>query len=307
MTLQEAKNSVKEVVESAKDYQSSIKDLQRKIIDFADDVTTAFNSVGNEIGENSIVEYSNKNATQLISILSDMLDLSNSTLNSLSLDANKRIREIVDEYNASLPQDSKEPKLSYYEVALAGIGGSISSYKPVVNSGSTLSNAETIEEVSKDDDNEETSDEESSTRTSRSRSYSGGGSYGGSYYGGTSSLLYGDSDDTMNKNKKKKKNKKSDLEEEEPRSETDEEVNQYIEMFETEDGIKSEDIYGWEDLMKKLLEEHGLDTYIDKLELEEKFVKCSLVNSKKYKISNISTVEELLRSLDKIVEMEDLK
>ena len=92
------------------------------------------------IDEATIVESSNNTASQIISSINESISMADSALSTLSNDANKKIREIVDAYNSSLDSESKEERLSYQEISLSGIGGSasLSGSGGAIKSGNSL-------------------------------------------------------------------------------------------------------------------------------------------------------------------------
>ena len=129
MSLDEARSSISEIVSAANDFQSSIQSLQSNLLSFADEVIGRANSISTSINESNIVDNSVNAATNIVSSINKAINLGNEALSILSEDANKKIKEIVDDYNNyndSLPIEKREDRLDYVEISLSGAGGSVS-------------------------------------------------------------------------------------------------------------------------------------------------------------------------------------
>ncbi len=126
MTLSETKNSIKEIVDSTNDYQLSINGIQRRLLAMGDDINSSATSVVSDITAKEVVQSSTDYAIQICDAINNSLDITRSTLSKLGSDATKRIRELVDSYNNSLDPESTEERLSYVEVSLSSIDGSVS-------------------------------------------------------------------------------------------------------------------------------------------------------------------------------------
>ena len=128
MTLQQTKKAIFDIVESARDYQQSINSLQTELISMADQVHKKISHIANDIDSNAIVDYCDKNATRITSSIINTFDLTKDALSELSRDATEKIKKLVDEYNNSLDENSKEERLSYIVVNLSSVSGDIKNY-----------------------------------------------------------------------------------------------------------------------------------------------------------------------------------
>ncbi len=123
MTLQETKNKINEVQSTTKDYQDAINGVQTKLMSLIDDVNSVKSSIASDIKEESIVSHSKAKGKEINSKIKKTLGKSRTALDTLSVDATKYIRKIVDEYNGSLEEDSEAERLSYVEIKLSSVSG----------------------------------------------------------------------------------------------------------------------------------------------------------------------------------------
>ena len=72
-------------------------------------------------------------------------------------------------------------------------------------------------------------------------------------------------------------------------------------------GVNSADIPNWDTEIKKFLEENNLDSYITKIELDDKKIKVTLSNGKEVELENITTKAEFLEKIEDILKEEGLK
>ena len=287
MTLNEARNSIQEIIEASHDYEASINNLQGQLVAFGDSANSACSSISNEINEKAIIAYADKNAGLINSSLNDVLSLTKNALSTLTTDANRKIREIVDNYNAhnnSLPKEKREEPLSYEEITLSSSGGSIATYSP-----SIMESTETPNLV-------DTSADNSVSSSGSAPKVSSGGSaavaasayyannYASNYASGTPNYYNnGEYNNEPNSNNHHVGNE--NLEEDE--------MDKYFKLLGTT-GVYSKDIDNWDELLNKFLTENELDKTIDKLELDGNVIRCTLLNAKKYKVSNVKNKDKFV-------------
>ena len=113
-------------MDSTKDYQLSVNDLQRRLIAVGEEINSSAKSVSRDIKANEVVENNTNYAIKVIDSINKSLDLTRTTLDKLSSDATKKIKELVDNYNNSLDPESNEERLSYVEISLTSIDGTVS-------------------------------------------------------------------------------------------------------------------------------------------------------------------------------------
>ncbi len=121
MSLDEARSSISEIIAAATDFKSSMQSLQNDLSSFANDVSNVTNSIVSNIRENNIIGNSEIATTKIVGFVDDTINLGNEALAALSEDANKKIKEIVDNYNNyndSLPIEKKEDRRGYVELSL---------------------------------------------------------------------------------------------------------------------------------------------------------------------------------------------
>ena len=272
MTLVEAKNSINAVIQASHDYESSINSLQSELLALADAVNTSNSSIASGIDEATIVESSNNTASQIISSINESISMADSALSTLSNDANKKIREIVDAYNSSLDSESKEERLSYQEISLSGIGGSasLSGSGGAIKSGNSL-----IKSKSSKDDSE--------------------------YYGAG---FTSEEEEKKEITKEEKVEDSSDVEDSEESTESFD-LNYYLGQLGTL-GIDSDNISNWNTEIYKFLVQNGLEKYVKGIQLKGSTIKCTLSNGTVHNINNITTKEALLERLNRIIKGENL-
>ena len=125
MSLGDTKNSIKEIVDSTKDYQLSINSLQKRLIAVGEDINSSAKSVSRDIKADEVVDNNTNYAIKVIDSINKSLELTRTTLSKLSIDATKRIKELVDNYNNSLDPESNEERLSYIEINLTSVDGTV--------------------------------------------------------------------------------------------------------------------------------------------------------------------------------------
>jgi len=123
MTLQETKSKINEVQSTTKDYQDAINGVQTKLMSLIDDVNSVKGSIASDIKEQNIVSHSRSKSKEISSKIKKTLAKSRTALDTLSVDATKYIKRIVDEYNGSLEKDSEAERLSYVEIKLSSVSG----------------------------------------------------------------------------------------------------------------------------------------------------------------------------------------
>ena len=126
MRYYEALNEIKKVKDASTAYQEEVNAFQSKLLDFASNMEGLYNSV-DSIESETLIYYTKGNISNLHNKLSEAASKSSSALSTLTDDANKEIRRIVDEYNNSITYDEEgkpsSPKLSYETISLSSISG----------------------------------------------------------------------------------------------------------------------------------------------------------------------------------------
>ncbi len=125
MSLEDTKNSIKAIVDSTKDYQTSINAIQRDLLSLGDDVNSSAVAVATDITSSQVVSNCMNYAMQIVDSINKSLEATRTTLSTLTSDANKKLKELVDNYNNSLDPESKETRLSYVEVNLTSVDGTV--------------------------------------------------------------------------------------------------------------------------------------------------------------------------------------
>lgn len=125
MSLGDTKNSIKAIVDSTKDYQLSINTLQNNLLAFGDEINESAKAIAIDISSQQVVENSMAYAIQIVDAINKALEATRTALSTLSTDATKKIKELVDSYNSSLEADSKEERLSYIEINLTSVDGTV--------------------------------------------------------------------------------------------------------------------------------------------------------------------------------------
>ena len=121
MSLDEARSSISEIIAVVSDFQSSMHFLQNDLSSFANDIRYVTNSIVYNIRENNIIGNSEDVTIKIVASVNDSINLGNDALTALNEDANKKIKEIVDNYNSyndSLPIEEREDRLAYDEFSL---------------------------------------------------------------------------------------------------------------------------------------------------------------------------------------------
>ena len=126
MGYNEALNEIKKVKESSIAYQEEVNAFQSKLIEFASNMEGLYNSVDN-IESETLIYYTKGNISNLYNKITEAANKSSSALSTLTDDANKEIKRIVDEYNSSIKYDEDgkptSPRLSYETISLSSISG----------------------------------------------------------------------------------------------------------------------------------------------------------------------------------------
>ena len=118
MTRGEVESRIAEIIAAANSYKAAVYNLRDELFEFAEKVGTVTKSISDDIVLIPVVEYSSRCEGEIIDSINNNLSRMKNALGTLSADATKAIKELVDAYNNSLDSKSKEPRLSYTDVNL---------------------------------------------------------------------------------------------------------------------------------------------------------------------------------------------
>ena len=126
MGLSETKSAIQEIVDATKDYQLSINNIQKDLLSLGEEINSNAVAIATEINAPQVVQSCLSYTVQTIAAINNSLEQTREALNTLSKDATEKVKELVDNYNNSLDQESREPRLSYITISLTSIAGTVS-------------------------------------------------------------------------------------------------------------------------------------------------------------------------------------
>lgn len=288
MTRSEAVGQIEKIISNYDSFTKSVNTLVSQV----GELSTSINGInyGSILHETTI----NLINTGLSKINEDITKINNactSVVNTAKNDANEKIKEIVDSYNASISDDPDAVKLSYQtvtgeviaaDVAIATVAsGTLDTSSPKTETPvetptdvpdittpiiETPTEAVPIEETPV----EETQD--TNTDTSGGNTNYGGNNY--SYSGGS----YTPEEPTNN-------------------YETIKNALDYYFAHSSTEKLNSSSIDGWDTYITEFLKENNLSTYVKNIRIENGVVICTLVNGREYKYENVTGIVDLLKKL----------
>ncbi len=125
MSLSSTKSEIKKIVDTTEEYQVNINGVQTRLIALIEGIGSINKSIVNDedIDAKGLIENVKTSSGNIAKIAKSALSASANALKTLSADATKQIKKLVDVYNSSLEEDSEEPRLSYTTISLSSVSG----------------------------------------------------------------------------------------------------------------------------------------------------------------------------------------
>ena len=286
MTRSEAVSQIEKIISNYDSFTKSVNSLVTQVGELSSSINGInYNSILNE----TAISLINTGLSKINNDISKINTACTSVVSTAKNDANKKIREIVDSYNASIADDPDAVKLSYQTVTGEVVEAAVASAPAASNSSndtSTTPKTETpVENPTEEPATTENPDTTTTTETptedtntdTNNETPSGNNNYN-NYSGG-----YDNYNDTP---------------EEPPTNyETIKNALDYYFAHSSTEKLNSSSIDSWDSYINQFLQENKLDSYVKNISIEDGVVICTLINGQQYKYENVTGIVDLLKKL----------